>query len=87
MRCKKCSEESGFASHRNWATDEVLDGQPLCVMLPLLDMANHDPTSPNVLLDNGGVSLLVHGGDGIAEGHEVLHLLHLFCTKSENTIL
>ena len=55
-----------------------MDGEPLCVMLPLLDMANHDPGSANLLLDSGGASLLVHAGDGIAEGEEVPH--HFECT-------
>ena len=40
-------------------------------MLPLMDMANHDAESPNLLLDSSGASLLVHGGHGIAEGQEV----------------
>lgn len=72
IRAQVCSLRVNLLLRRNWATDEVLDGEPLCVMLPLLDMANHDAASTNVLLDSGGASVLVHGGDGIAEGQEVL---------------
>ena len=57
---------------RNWATEDTLDGAPLCVMLPVMDMANHEAGSPSMLLDSDGASLLVHGGDGIAEGQAVL---------------
>jgi hypothetical protein len=41
-------------------------------MLPLMDMLNHDRSSPNKIRFNGSAFELVHAGDGIDIGDEVM---------------
>lgn len=56
---------------RNWKVGEAADGKSSSVMLPLMDMLNHDRDSPNRMRFNGGAFELVHEGEGIEAGDEV----------------
>ena len=66
--------KSSFAA-RNWASEETLDGEAICNMLPLMCMVNHDAASQTELLDLDGTMVLINMGEGIQSGHEVA----LFC--------
>lgn len=52
---------------------------PLCVMMPLFDMINHDRASDNRIRYRKGAFELVHEGDGIQAGDEVGSRFGCFC--------
>ncbi|CAL8468688.1 g8228 [Coccomyxa elongata] len=58
---------------RNWTMGLAESGERLCVLMPMLDMVNHDRTSPNKIRYRSGAFELVHRGAGIAAGEEITY--------------
>ena len=62
---------------RNWTTGKTGSDDPLCIMMPLFDMVNHDRASDNRIRYREGAFELVHEGDGIEAGQEVRSAFHV----------